>query len=179
MTESKSSYEEAIFAGGCFWCTEADFEKQPGIIEVVSGYTGGKKPNPTYQEVCTGTTGHYEAVKVVYDPAKMSYKKLVDTYWKSVDPTDDGGQFADRGSQYRTAIFYFTEEQKKTAEASKTALENSGKFSSKIVTPILKAKPFYEAEDYHQGYYKKNPVRYNLYRRGSGREGFIQKTWKK
>lgn len=178
MNEKAKETKEAIFAGGCFWCSEADFEKLPGIIEVISGYTGGKVPNPTYEEVCSGRTGHFEAVKVVYDPAQISYEKLLDYYWRGVDPTDDGGQFVDRGSQYRTAIFYFDEAQKKAAEKSKKELGEKGIYESPIVTPILKAEPFYEAEEYHQGYYKKKPVRYKLYRSHSGRDQFINKTWK-
>ncbi len=169
--------KEAIFAGGCFWCSEADFEKLPGIEAVISGYTGGKTENPTYEEVCSGKTGHYEAVKVVYDPAKMSYEKLLGYYWQSVDPTDEGGQFVDRGSQYRTAIFYFDAEQKSAAENSKQKLSQSGRYDRPIVTPILKAAPFYAAEEHHQGYYKTNPNRYKLYRYHSGRDQYLDKVW--
>jgi len=171
-------YEVATFAGGCFWCMVKPFDEQPGIIKVVSGYTGGHKENPTYKEVCSETTGHYEAVQITFDPEVFPYEKLLELYWPQIDPTDAGGQFADRGDSYRTAIFYHNEHQKELAEESKQQLEASGRFSEPIATQILPAKPFYEAEEYHQGYYKKNKFRYSMYRRGSGRDRFIKENWK-
>lgn len=171
-------YEVATFAGGCFWCMVKPFDEQPGIIKVVSGYTGGHKENPTYKEVCSETTGHYEAVQITFDPEVFPYEKLLELYWPQIDPTDAGGQFADRGDSYRTAIFYHNEHQKELAEESKQQLEASGRFSEPIATQILPAKPFYEAEEYHQGYYKKNKFRYAMYRRGSGRDRFIKENWK-
>jgi peptide methionine sulfoxide reductase msrA/msrB len=178
MTEAnKTDHELATFAGGCFWCMVSPFEELPGIKKVVSGYTGGHTENPTYEEVCSGTTGHVEAVQITYDPSVFPYEKLLDIYWQQIDPTDAGGQFVDRGSSYKTAIFYHTEEQKRKAEASKKALEESGRFDKPIVTPILPAKPFYEAEEYHQNYHKKNPYHYKRYREGSGRDAFIEKHW--
>jgi peptide methionine sulfoxide reductase msrA/msrB len=179
MNEGKAKIQVATFAGGCFWCVEADFEKQPGVLKAVSGYTGGQKENPSYEEVCSGATGHVEAVQVYYDPSITSYEKLLEIFWRHIDPTDAGGQFADRGSQYRTAIFYHDEEQKKLAEKSKEALNKSGKFSKPVMTEILKFTRFYEAEDYHQDYYKKNSAHYQQYRYGSGREPFLQKLWGK
>ncbi len=167
----------ATFAGGCFWCTEADFAKQEGVIAVTSGYTGGRKPNPTYEEVCAGGTGHAEAVQIKFDPGKISYQQLLDIFWRSIDPTDAGGQFVDRGSQYRPVIFYHDEEQQRLAEASKAALAASGKFSQPIVVAILPASTFYPAEDYHQQYYKTCPWRYQNYRRHSGRDQFLARTW--
>jgi peptide methionine sulfoxide reductase msrA/msrB len=172
------AHELATFAGGCFWCMVSPFEEQPGIIQVISGYTGGHKPNPTYEEVCRETTGHYEAVQITFDPALFPYEKLLELYWQQIDPTDPGGQFFDRGDSYRTAIFYHTEEQRQLAEASKQALAASGRFDKPIVTQILPAGPFYPAEEYHQHFHKKNPVRYKQYRIGSGRDAFIQKYWK-
>lgn len=171
-------YEVATFAGGCFWCMVKPFDEQPGIIKVVSGYTGGHKENPTYKEVCSETTGHYEAVQITFDPEVFPYERLLELYWPQIDPTDAGGQFADRGDSYRTAIFYHNEHQKELAEESKQQLEASGRFSEPIATQILPAKPFYEAEEYHQGYYKKNKFRYAMYRRGSGRDRFIKENWK-
>ncbi len=171
--EVSGNLEVATFAGGCFWCTEADFEKLPGVVKVISGYTGGHKENPTYDEVCSGTTGHFEAVQVYYDPSRISYERLLDWFWRHVDPTDGGGQFVDRGEQYRTAIFYHNEKQRLSAEASKEKLVRSGKFDRPIVTRILKATRFYEAEAYHQDFYKTCPVRYEAYRSGSGRDGFF------
>lgn len=169
----------ATFAGGCFWCMVQPFEEQPGIIQVRSGYTGGQKANPTYQEVCSDTTGHYEAVQITFDPALFPYERLVELFWQQIDPTDPGGQFHDRGDSYRTAIFYHDEEQRRIAEASKAALETSGRFDRPIVTPILPAKEFYPAEEYHQGYYKKNPAHYQRYKIGSGRAAFIKQHWAK
>lgn len=167
----------ATFAGGCFWCMVKPFDEQPGIIRVVSGYTGGTVENPTYQQVCSGTTGHYEAVQITYDPEVFPYKKLLELYWQQIDPTDRGGQFYDRGQSYQSAIFYHDEGQKKMAEESKQSLQACGRFTKPIVTPILQAQTFYPAEEYHQGYYKKNRAHYESYHVGSGRAGFIQKHW--
>jgi peptide methionine sulfoxide reductase msrA/msrB len=167
----------AVFAGGCFWCTEADFEKVDGVIEAVSGYTGGDLKNPTYEQVSSGGTGHIEAVRVTYDPEKVDYLDLLGVFWKHVDPTDAGGQFVDRGPQYRSAIFYVDERQKRLAEATKQDLAVNGPFDEPIVTEILPLGPFYEAEDYHQNYYKEHGFRYSWYRSGSGRDGFLKKTW--
>ena len=177
MKAESKNLKTATFAGGCFWCVESDFEKVDGVVEAISGYTGGRKSNPTYQEVSAGVTGHAEAVQVTYDPAKITYKELLDVFWRHVDPTDDGGQFVDRGSQYRTAIFYHDEEQKRIAEESKAQLEKSGRFSGPVVTEIVALTEFYPAEDYHQDYYTKNPLRYKLYRYGSGRDQFLNSTW--
>ncbi len=168
---------KATFAGGCFWCVEADFEKVDGVVEVISGYTGGDEPNPTYEEVSSGDTGHVEAVQVVYDPDRISYEELMDVFWSHVDPTDGGGQFVDRGPQYATGIFYHDDEQKRLAEKSREALENSGRFDKPVVTPIHKLKAFYPAEDYHQDYYQRHAVRYKLYRWNSGRDRFLEKVW--
>ncbi|GLY08858.1 peptide-methionine (S)-S-oxide reductase MsrA [Pseudobacillus badius] len=168
----------ATFAGGCFWCMVAPFDEQPGIKEVVSGYTGGHTENPTYEEVCSDQTGHYEAVQITFDPAVFPYEKLLQLFWQQIDPTDAGGQFNDRGLSYRTAIFYHDEEQKAMAEASKAKLAASGRFSKPIVTEILPAGPFYRAEERHQHYYKKNSFHYNLYKEGSGRATFIRDHWK-
>ncbi|MGV3488162.1 MAG: peptide-methionine (S)-S-oxide reductase MsrA [Tuberibacillus sp.] len=176
MAENK--FETAMFAGGCFWCMVKPFDEMPGIIKVTSGYSGGHVEHPTYKEVKTGTTGHYEVVQITYDPAQFTYQRLLDLYWPQIDPTDDGGQFFDRGSQYRTAIFYYNEEQKRLAEASKKAIEESGRFNKPIVTQILPAGPFYEAEEEHQYFYKKNPEKYKQERIESGREQFIQENWK-
>jgi peptide methionine sulfoxide reductase msrA/msrB len=171
--------KKATFAGGCFWCTEADFEKLPGVVRVVSGYTGGSKGNPTYEEVSSGTTGHVEAIQVYYDPTKITYEELLDYYWKHVDPTDQGGQFADRGPQYRSVIFYHDDEQKRLAEKSKGRLANSGRLQKPIATDILPFVRFHEAEEYHQGYNKKHSLRYNYYRDGSGRDRFLTQVWGK
>jgi methionine-S-sulfoxide reductase len=176
MADSKK-LERATFAGGCFWCMEPPFEKLKGVSDVVAGYMGGTKLNPTYEEVCSGKTGHAEVVQVTYDPQEISYQELLDVFWVNVDPTDFDGQFADKGSQYRTAIFYHTPEQKKLAELSKDALVRSKKFATPIATQIVPAVVFYPAEDYHQDYYKKDPWRYKSYRVGSGREGFLKRTW--
>ncbi|HHU19464.1 MAG TPA: peptide-methionine (R)-S-oxide reductase MsrB [Bacilli bacterium] len=168
----------ATFAGGCFWCMVEPFDQQPGIISVISGYTGGDKVNPTYEEVSLHTTGHYEAVQITYDPELFPYQKLVELFWQQIDPTDPGGQFNDRGQSYQTAIFYHDEAQKQIAEQSKQTLEDSGKFNQPIVTKILPAKIFYPAEESHQDYYKKNRFHYQLYKKGSGREDFINQHWK-
>ena len=179
MTKESENLKKATFAGGCFWCTEADFEKLPGVVRVVSGYTGGHKENPTYAEVSSGNTGHVEAFQVYYDPSKISYEELLDYLWKHIDPTDAGGQFVDRGGQYRSAIFYHDEEQKRLAEKSKETLEKSGKFKEPIATEIVKFTKFYEAEEYHQDYYKKSSLKYGIYRHGSGRDQFLEKVWGK
>ena len=177
MDRMAENTRSAVFAGGCFWCTESDFEKVDGVIEAISGYTGGRIENPTYKQVSGGGTGHVEVVKVVYDPSKVSYEQLLEIFWRHVDPTDAGGQFVDRGDQYRSAIFYATEEERQMAEASKKALAESGRFDRPVVTDILPLDTFYEAEGYHQDYYKKNPLRYKWYRSGSGRDRFLEKTW--
>ena len=177
LINADSRDEKATFAGGCFWCMEAAFEVLSGVISATAGYTGGKKDNPDYMEVSSGETGHLEAVEVTYDPSKVSYDKLLDYFWKQIDPTDAEGQFADKGTQYKTAIFYHSQGQKRLAEESKEALQASGKFEKPIATQILKASGFFPAEEYHQDYYKKNPVHYNNYKIGSGRAGFIKKTW--
>ncbi len=173
-----SWYKSALFAGGCFWCMQPPFDNLDGVVSTQVGYTGGDIRSPDYQRICSGDTGHYEAIRIIYDPSRVSYEKLLETFWHNIDPTQSDGQFADRGSQYRTAIFYNNDEQKRLAEASKIALEASGKFERHIVTKILKAKPFYPAEDYHQGYYQKSPTHYQLYKKGSGRSGFIKSNWK-
>ncbi|GHH98305.1 peptide-methionine (S)-S-oxide reductase MsrA [Neobacillus kokaensis] len=170
-------YKFATFAGGCFWCMVKPFDELPGIKRVVSGYTWGTVENPTYQQVCSDTTGHYEAVQITYDPEVFSYEKLLELFWQQIDPTDPGGQFYDRGQSYQTAIFYHDVEQKKLAEESKQALQASGRFNKPVVTPILPAEPFYPAEEYHQHYYKKNPAHYERYQIGSGRKGFIEEHW--
>ena len=177
MNNNTDKTASAVFAGGCFWCTESDFEKLEGVIEVISGYTGGRVTNPTYKQVSAGGTGHIESVKVIYDPSKVSYEKLLDYFWRHVDPTDPGGQFVDRGSQYRSAIFYANDTEKRLAEKSKQRLAASELFNKSIVTDILPLGEFYPAEDYHQNYYKKNPIRYHYYRYGSGRDQFLKKTW--
>lgn len=171
--------ETAVFAGGCFWCTESDFEKVPGVSEAISGYTGGTEVNPTYDQVAGHQTGHVEAVKVIYDPAKVSYAQLVEWFWRHVNPTDGGGQFVDRGAQYRSAIFAVNDEQQRIAEASKQQLAASGHFDAPIVTEILSLGPFYDAEDYHQNYHNVNPIRYKWYRSGSGRDQFLKDSWGK
>jgi len=177
MTDKPIKTRTAVFAGGCFWCTESDFEKVDGVIEAISGYTGGHAVNPTYKQVTRGDTGHVEAVKVVYDPARVTYEKLLDVFLRSVDPTDAGGQFVDRGSQYRSVIFYANDTERRMAEDSKNRLANTGRFNMPIVTDILPLGPFYPAEAYHQDYYKKNPIRYKWYRSGSGRDQFLEKAW--
>ncbi len=171
------SLATAIFAGGCFWCMEPPFEKLPGVASVTSGYTGGREKNPSYEQVSAGKTGHVEAVRVKYDPSVISYEYLLEVFWRQIDPTDDGGQFADRGKQYRTAIFALSPKQHELAEASKKKLAKSGIFDEPIVTEIRWAQPFYAAEGYHQDYYEKNPVHYKRYRIGSGREAFLEKVW--
>ncbi len=175
---ARSDKAIATFAGGCFWCMEAPFEKVDDVSSVTSGFTGGQKADPSYDEVSAGGTGHAEAIEIRYDPAKVSYQKLLDVFWQQIDPTDAGGQFADRGTQYRTAIFYHGEEQRAQAEASKAEIARSGPFAGKtIATQIVAAGPFYPAEEYHQDFYKKNHEQYESYRRGSGRAAFLEKTW--
>ncbi|MET3698237.1 peptide-methionine (S)-S-oxide reductase [Bacillus oleivorans] len=169
--------ELATFAGGCFWCMVHPFDQLPGIIKVESGYTGGHLENPSYQDVKSGRSGHYEAVQITFDPDVFSYQQLLDLYWPQIDPTDDGGQFHDRGDSYRTAIFYHTKEQKTLAERSKQAVAESGRFKKPIVTKILPASIFYPAEDYHQDFYKKNPIEYKEDRKKSGRDEFIKEYW--
>lgn len=169
--------EKATFAGGCFWCMVKPFDSLDGIESVVSGYTGGDKPNPTYEEVCSNLTGHVEAVQITFQPDIFSYEKLLDVFWTQIDPTDPGGQFFDRGSSYATAIFYHSEGQRAAAEESKQKLDSSGTFEKPVATKILEAKPFYAAEEYHQDYYKKNPAHYNRYSIGSGRAAFIERNW--
>jgi peptide methionine sulfoxide reductase msrA/msrB len=178
MKPSQENLETATFAGGCFWCTESDFEKVNGVVEVISGYVGGQEKDPTYEQVSAGRTGHAEAVQILYDPKKVTYAELLDVFWRHVDPTDAGGQFADRGTQYRPAIFYHNPEQRELAEASKTALAQSGRFHKPIMTEIVPATTFYKAEEYHQDYYKRNPLRYKYYRYGSGRDQFLNSVWK-
>jgi len=170
--------EKATFAGGCFWCMEPPFDKLDGVISTTVGYAGGKEKDPTYENVASGKTGHAEAIQVVYDPMRITYAELLDVFWRNIDPTQIDGQFVDRGRQYRTAIFYHSEEQRELAISSKEALEQSGKLDREIVTEILPAAEFYRAEDYHQDYYEKNPIRYKLYRRGSGRDQVLEKVWK-
>lgn len=165
----------ALFAGGCFWCMEPIFDKLPGVIDVVSGYTGGTTKNPTYHNYAS--SGHIEAIRILYDPAITPYTQLLNIFWRNIDPTDPDGQFGDRGKQYQSAIFYLNEKQRQAAEASKKALDLSGKFKKSIATEILPAQPFYQAEDYHQNYYKKNPIRYKLYRSLSGRDSFFKRIW--
>lgn len=170
--------ELATFAGGCFWCMVSPFDEYPGVVKVDSGYTGGHVKNPTYEQVCAGDTGHVEAIQITYDPEVLPYETLLEMFWRQIDPTDPGGQFCDQGSSYHTAIFFHTPEQKAAAEASRQALDDSGRFDAPIVTPILPAAEFWPAEDYHQGFYKKNPAHYKNYRKSSGRDEFIREHWK-
>jgi len=165
----------ATFAGGCFWCMERPFEELDGVASVTSGYTGGTTKDPTYQNYAAG--GHIEAIEIVYDPARISYERLLDVFWRQVDPTDPGGQFVDRGPAYATAVFYHDEEQKRLAEASKAEIERRDVYGKSVVTPILPASPFYPAEDHHQDYFRKNPLRYKYYRHGSGRDQFLDRVW--
>jgi peptide-methionine (S)-S-oxide reductase len=166
---------KATFAGGCFWCMEPPFDKMEGVLSTTSGYTGGREPSPTYQSVSRGTTGHYEAVQILYDPAKVRYEELLETYWRNVDPLDAGGQFCDRGAQYRAAVFYHDDEQKRLAEESRERVAKQ--LGQNVVTEILPAQAYYAAEDYHQDYYKKNPIRYKFYRTGCGRDGRLNAVW--
>ncbi|RST72955.1 peptide-methionine (S)-S-oxide reductase [Siminovitchia acidinfaciens] len=175
--KSEKRQELATFAGGCFWCMVKPFDEMPGIKKVVSGYTGGSTENPTYEQVCSGLTGHTEAVQITFDPSIISYGELLEIYWMQIDPTDAGGQFYDRGDSYRPAIFYHNEEQRVLAEESKQKLDESKKFADTIAVSIEPAKPFYEAEEYHQQFYQKNPERYTAYQHGSGRASFIERHW--
>lgn len=174
---ASQGFAKATFAGGCFWCMEPPFEQLPGVISVTSGYTGGHKTSPTYQEVSSGDTGHAEAVEIVYDPAKTNYSRLLDVFWRNIDPLDAAGQFCDKGQQYRSAIFYHDDEQKRFAETSKQVLEQSARFKKPIATAIVPATIFYAAEDYHQNYYQKNPVRYKFYRYSCGRDQRLEELW--
>ena len=176
LSMENKGYERALFAGGCFWCMEKPFEQLKGVLSVESGYTGGTTQNPTYENYVRG--GHIEVVQIVFNPKEVSYQQLLDTYWRQVNPTDDGGQFVDRGHAYTTAIFYMNKQQQQLAEISKTQLGQSGLFDKPIVTPILPAATFYPAEEYHQDYYKKNPIRYTYYRSRSGRDDYLEKIWK-
>ncbi len=177
MEKESAKLQTATFAGGCFWCVESDLEKVDGVVEVISGYTGGHKDNPSYGAVSSGGTGHVEAVQVLYDPDKVSYKELLEAFWRHIDPTDPGGQFVDRGEQYRSAIFYHDDEQRHEAEASKKTLQDSGLFQKPVVTEIIPFKRFFKAEDHHQDYYKTHALRYKYYRSGSGRDQFLKKVW--
>jgi peptide methionine sulfoxide reductase msrA/msrB len=177
MDMISDNIKKAVFAGGCFWCTESDFEKIDGVIKVLSGYTGGNIADPTYEQVLSGVTGHVEAIEVHFDPKKVTYKGLLEVFWTHVNPTDPGGQFVDRGGQYRSAIFYADERQRQLAETSKKMLAASGIFDKPIVTDILPLGKFYKAEAYHQNYYKKNPFRYKFYRSRSGRDQFLNEVW--
>lgn len=172
-----AALEKAVFAGGCFWCMEAPFDKLPGVISVTAGYTGGHTKNPTYKEVSAGGTGHAEAVQIVYDPSRISYPALLDVFWRNIDPTVSDRQFCDVGHQYRAAIFYRGEEQRKAAQRSKAALEKNRPFREPVVTEITPASEFYPAEEYHQHYYKKNPLRYSYYRSGCGRDKRLKELW--
>jgi peptide methionine sulfoxide reductase msrA/msrB len=174
---SSTALSEAILAGGCFWCVESAFDKVEGVHAAESGYTGGEKPNPTYKQVSSGRSGHVEAVRVRFDSKKISYDEILDIFWRQIDPTDDGGQFADRGSQYRAAVFYLDDAQREAAQRSKKELDALGKFDKPIVTPILAAGPFYLAEEYHQDYHLKHPQQYQRYRYASGRTPFLERTW--
>lgn len=172
-----NNHQLATFAGGCFWCMVSPFEKKEGVLTITSGYTGGHTEHPTYEQVCTDQTGHVEAVQIAYDSTRCQYEDLLSVFWEQIDPTDDGGQFHDRGDSYTTAIFYHDDNQKELAQASKDALDKSGKFTKPIVTKLLPATTFHEAEEHHQDYHHKNRLHYMMYRKGSGREAFIKKTW--
>lgn len=178
-TTNTLTLEKATFAGGCFWCMQPFFDKTKGVKETSVGYTGGQTKNPTYEQVSSGTTGHAEAIQIIYDPKEVSYQKLLDIYWRNIDPTTKNQQFFDRGTQYRTAIFYHNEEQKRLASESKVQMDASGKFKKPIVTEIVAASEFYPAEEYHQKYYKKNSLQYKAYSTGSGRDRFFEKIWGK
>jgi peptide methionine sulfoxide reductase msrA/msrB len=177
--KTKSELAVATFAGGCFWCTESDFEKLEGVVKVISGYTGGSLKNPTYTQVSSGATKHLESVEVYFDKKAISYEQLVSAFWKMVDPTDSGGQFVDRGYQYTTAIFTHSQKQRTAAESSLESLNSSGRYHKPIITPIRDASPFYPAEEYHQDYYKRNPIRYRFYRWNSGRDQYLKRIWGK
>jgi methionine-S-sulfoxide reductase len=171
--------EKAVFAGGCFWCMQHPFDELKGVVSTTVGYTGGHKENPSYEEICSGETGHTEAIEIQFDPTQITYAKLLDVLWRNIDPTTSNRQFADVGSQYRTAIFYHDEEQKQLAESSKEEVDCSGIHDKPIVTEIVPASVFYKAEEYHQKYYEKSPDRYKRYNSGSGRERYLKKTWGK
>ncbi len=177
--KAAGTLEKADFAGGCFWCMEHPFDALPGVVSVTSGYTGGQKKNPTYNEVSAGGTGHAESVQIVYDPSRITYEKLLEVFWVNIDPTTKDRQFCDSGNQYRSAIFYHTEEQHRAAQRSKEALEKSKPFKGPVVTEIVPASVFYPAEEYHQHYYKKNPIRYRYYRSGCGRDQRLKELWGK
>jgi peptide-methionine (S)-S-oxide reductase len=176
VATTQSNVSRAVLAGGCFWCMEEAFEAVPGVVSVVSGYIGGRKPNPTYEEVSAGNTGHYEAVEITYDASKVTYVQLLDLFWRNIDPTVDDRQFCDIGDQYRAAVFYGNAAEKKLAEDSKRALEQSQKFKD-VFTGIVAATPFYVAEEYHQDYYRKNPIRYNFYKYSCGRAQRLKELW--
>jgi peptide-methionine (S)-S-oxide reductase len=179
MTNADDNLELATFAGGCFWCMEPPFDKLDGVVSTVSGYLGGTEENPTYQEVSAGRTGHAETVQITFDPSKVTYRKLLEVFWKQINPTTADRQFVDVGRQYRSAIFYQNEVQRRLAEESRKEMENSGRFGAPIVTEIVPAGTFWPAEDYHQDYYMKNPLRYKFYRFGSGRDQYLKKIWGK
>ena len=171
------SHDTATFAGGCFWCMQPEFDASPGIVSTTVGYTGGTEAHPTYEEVSTGRTGHVEAIQIVFDPAQVPYERLLEIFWSNIDPTQADGQFADHGSQYRTAIFFHSDAQRRLAETSKQQLERSGRFAKPLVTEMVPAQPFYPAEEYHQRYYEKNATHYQLYSVGSGRKPFLKRVW--
>lgn len=177
VAAASAAVEIAIFAGGCFWCVESDFDAVPGVVETISGYTGGRTSNPTYQQVGHGDTGHREAVEIKFDPSRISYAQMLEIFWRSVDPTDDQGQFCDRGYSYTTAIYTTTDEQERLANESKQKLVASGRLQSAIVTPVERASPFYPAEDYHQNYYNVSPFRYRFYRYSCGRDARVEELW--
>lgn len=174
---TRSATASAVFAGGCFWCMEPPFDNTPGVLSTTSGYTGGRTANPTYEQVSAGGTGHAESVRVVYDPSRVSYEQLLHIYWRNVDPVTANAQFCDHGTQYRTAIFYENPEQQRLAEASKRALEKSGRWQKPVVTEVVPAGAFYPAEEYHQDYYRKNPLRYKYYRWNCGRDRRLEQLW--
>ena len=179
MDTMNTTYEKATFAGGCFWCMEHPFDELDGVISTTSGYTGGKEANPTYRQVSAGSTGHAESVEILYDPAKVSYRKLLEVFWRQINPTTPDRQFVDVGHQYRTAIFYHNDSQRRLAEESKKMMAESGRFKGPIVTEIAPAGPFWPAEDYHQDYYIRNPLRYKYYRLGSGQDQYLKRVWGK
>ncbi|MCC3304410.1 peptide-methionine (S)-S-oxide reductase MsrA [Sneathiella sp. HT1-7] len=176
-SQAAAAEETAIVAGGCFWCVESDFDHVPGVLKTTSGYIGGESPNPTYKSVSAGGSGYLEAVEIIFDPDKISYASILDIFWRSVDPTDDGGQFCDRGESYKTAIFTTSDTQKTTAENSKAELNASGLLNDPVVTPIRSAMTFYPAEDYHQNYAEINPIRYSFYRFNCGRDAKVEELW--
>ena len=174
---NNSKFEKATFAGGCFWCMQHPYDELKGVVSTTVGYTGGHRDNPTYEEVCAGETGHAEAIEILYDPTQINYSELLNVFWKNIDPTTLNKQFTDIGTQYRTAVFYHSEKQKQSAESSKEEMERSGIYDNPIVTEITPASTFYRAEDYHQKYYEKCPVRYKVYKSGSGREQYLENVW--